>query len=51
MEGHAVWRLGLGLAAAALLIASPAESGPALVFDAANGRVLYAEDQDDQWHQ
>jgi D-alanyl-D-alanine carboxypeptidase len=45
-----VWRLGVGLAAAALLIASPAESGPALLFDAANGRVLYAEDQDDQWH-
>jgi D-alanyl-D-alanine carboxypeptidase len=33
-----------------LLVASPAESGPALLFDAANGRVLYAEDQDDQWH-
>jgi D-alanyl-D-alanine carboxypeptidase len=45
-----VWRLEVGLAAAALLIASPAESGPALLFDAANGRVLYAEDQDDRWH-
>lgn len=25
-------------------------SGPALVFDASDGKVLYAEDADDQWH-
>jgi D-alanyl-D-alanine carboxypeptidase len=28
---------------------SPATAGPALLFDLASGRVLYAEDQDDQW--
>jgi len=28
----------------------PAAAGPALLFDAASGRVLYAEDQDDLWH-
>ncbi len=27
-----------------------ASAGPALVFDAANGRVIYAEDQDDLWY-
>ena len=25
-------------------------AGPALLFDAADGRVLYAEDPDNQWH-
>ena len=25
-------------------------AGPALLFDAADGKILYAEDQDDQWH-
>jgi D-alanyl-D-alanine carboxypeptidase len=25
-------------------------AGPALLFDPANGKILYAEDQDDQWH-
>lgn len=29
---------------------SPAMAGPALLFDPADGRVLYAEDQDHQWH-
>lgn len=28
----------------------PALAGPALLFDAGDGRVLYAEDADDQWH-
>jgi D-alanyl-D-alanine carboxypeptidase len=27
-----------------------ANAGPALLFDAADGKVLYAEDQDDPWH-
>ena len=36
--------------AAALLLPGPAASGPTLLFDAATGRVLYAEDADDQWH-
>jgi len=38
---------------AAILAASlslPASAGPALLFDAADGRILYAEDIDDQWH-
>ena len=28
----------------------PAAAGPALLFDAENGKVLYAEDQDDAWY-
>ena len=35
---------------AAALWLSPAAAGPALLFDAADGRVLYAEDPDNQWH-
>ncbi len=35
---------------AQLAMALPAQAGPALLFDAAEGRVLYAEDPDDQWH-
>lgn len=31
-------------------LATPAAAGPALLFDAADGRVLYAEDHDNQWH-
>ena len=30
--------------------ASTASAGPALLFDVANGKVLYAEDQDQPWH-
>ena len=37
-------------AIAAGLSLSPASAGPALLFDAADGRVLYAEDADNQWH-
>jgi len=33
-----------------LALATRVDAGPALLFDAANGHVLYAEDQDDQWH-
>lgn len=29
---------------------SPAGAGPALLIDAADARVIYAEDQDDHWH-
>ncbi|MDX2201767.1 MAG: D-alanyl-D-alanine carboxypeptidase family protein [Hyphomicrobiaceae bacterium] len=32
------------------LASSVAQAGPALLFDAANGRILYAEDLDNQWH-
>ena len=35
---------------ALMLAAQPAQAGPTLLFDASSGRVLYAEDQDDQWH-
>jgi D-alanyl-D-alanine carboxypeptidase len=31
-------------------LAAPAVAGPALLFDAGSGQVLYAEDQDDQWY-
>jgi D-alanyl-D-alanine carboxypeptidase len=40
----------LSVVMATAVAMSPAIAGPALLFDAANGRVLYAEDQDDQWH-
>jgi D-alanyl-D-alanine carboxypeptidase len=39
----------VGAAIAAGAIALPAVAGPALVFDAADGRILYAEDQDSPW--
>src|SRR5262245_10252477 len=39
----------LSVVTAAAVATSPAVAGPALLFDSANGRVLYAEDQDDQW--
>ena len=44
---------GLVLVGSVLLtLGQTAESaaGPALLFDAASGRILYAEDQDDLWH-
>ncbi len=37
-------------AAVCLLAASPAIAGPALLFDATDGKVLYAEDHDDVWY-
>ena len=40
----------LALAAAIGALASPAGAGPALLFDAADRQVLYAEDADNQWH-
>ena len=33
-----------------LSVSLPATAGPTLLFDAADGQVLYAEDPDDQWH-
>ncbi|MCH9765508.1 MAG: D-alanyl-D-alanine carboxypeptidase [Alphaproteobacteria bacterium] len=38
----------LGLLAA--LEAKPVSAGPALLFEASNGKVLYAEDADQKWH-
>jgi D-alanyl-D-alanine carboxypeptidase len=38
------------IAVVAVTGAPRASAGPALLFDAADGRILYAEDQDDQWH-
>ncbi|HEY1243227.1 MAG TPA: D-alanyl-D-alanine carboxypeptidase family protein [Hyphomicrobiaceae bacterium] len=40
----------LSVVIASTVALSPAAAGPALLFDPANGRVLYAEDQDDQWY-
>lgn len=34
----------------AWLASAPATAGPALLFDASDGKVLYAEDIDNQWH-
>jgi len=31
-------------------LSSPAAAGPALLLDAADGRILYSEDADNQWH-
>ena len=36
--------------AAAPFASSPASAGPALLFEAENGKVLYAEDQDNLWY-
>ena len=36
--------------AVAVAMALPVSAGPTLLFDAADGRVLYAEDADNQWH-
>src|SRR5947207_401865 len=38
------------LAVAVATLAWPAGAGPALLFEAADGRVLYAEEPDNQWH-
>src|SRR5215467_14590460 len=38
------------LAAALTALSTPATAGPALLLDAADGRVLYGEDADNQWH-
>jgi D-alanyl-D-alanine carboxypeptidase len=35
---------------ASVIAITPAVAGPTLLFDPADGRVLYAEDQDHQWH-
>lgn len=43
-------RLFGGLFAIALLDPVAAAAGPALLFDASSGKVLYAEDQDNLWH-
>jgi D-alanyl-D-alanine carboxypeptidase len=39
-----------GIAMGIEITTSVAVAGPALLFDAADGKVLYAEDQDNQWH-
>lgn len=33
-----------------LAVARPAAAGPALLFDTTDGKILYAEEMDDQWH-
>ena len=40
----------VSIATAASVALAPAAAGPALLFDAATGRVLYAEDADNQWY-
>jgi D-alanyl-D-alanine carboxypeptidase len=35
---------------ATLAMAGPGHAGPALLFDAADGKILHAEEMDDQWH-
>jgi D-alanyl-D-alanine carboxypeptidase len=47
----AFWTLALAFGGLFPLAATPARAGgPALVFDPSNGKVIYAEDADDQWH-
>jgi D-alanyl-D-alanine carboxypeptidase len=38
------------MAAVVIAVSPAAFAGPALLFDAADGKILYAEDQDNQWH-
>jgi D-alanyl-D-alanine carboxypeptidase len=40
----------LSIVTASAVALSPATAGPALLFDSADGKILYAEDQDHQWH-
>lgn len=40
----------ISLVTASSVAVSSAVAGPAMLFDPADGRVLYAEDQDNQWH-
>ena len=40
----------LSIVTASAVALSPAAAGPALLFDSADGKILYAEDQDHQWH-
>lgn len=48
---RAFWTSAAALAALIVFSAGYARAGgPALVFDPADGQVLYAEDADDQWH-
>jgi len=42
-----VW---IAFSCAALLVSASAQAGPKLLFDPADGRVLYAEDVDDRWY-
>jgi D-alanyl-D-alanine carboxypeptidase len=48
MLTHIKTLLAAGLVLAVTL--RPAAAGPALLFDAADGKIFYAEDLDDQWH-
>ncbi len=43
-------RILAALCAVLSLITTKAAAGPALLFDASSGKVLYAEDQDNKWH-
>ena len=50
---HIITRSMVGVVAltcAAAAPINPASAGPALLLNATDGRVLYAEDQDNQWH-
>jgi D-alanyl-D-alanine carboxypeptidase len=40
----------VSLVTASAVAITPAVAGPALLLDAADGKILYAEDQDHQWH-
>jgi D-alanyl-D-alanine carboxypeptidase len=40
----------LGLLFAAAICSPASAAGPSLLFDVSSGKVLYAEDQDNQWH-
>lgn len=39
-----------GFLIATTVLSGPSAAGPALLFDPTNGKILYAEDIDDQWH-
>jgi D-alanyl-D-alanine carboxypeptidase len=49
-SGMGFCRVALAFATACLAVGGGAHAGPALLFDAGSGAVLYAEDQDNNWH-
>lgn len=50
MRSNAIRTLAVCAAGLSWALTVPATAGPAILFDPADGRVMYAEDQDDLWH-
>jgi D-alanyl-D-alanine carboxypeptidase len=50
MRSNRIRTLAISAAGLAWALSLPVVAGPAMLFDPADGRVMYAEDQDDLWH-